>query len=285
MADAFALDRFLPLRLPLLANRLTRMIGRACRPLGLSAPGWRVMALLGEEEALPIREVLARSGIDKARLSRVTSQLCAQGYIELKAAAGDRRRLILELTPRGKDSVSGFDPGSGRSASNAFAKHRKRGIRGLRARARQLRGADEGRRVFGVRDNRADRRGLMRMTTLEPRPRPDEITEEEASRIDMQAFDRLPASYRDLIRYSPIEIPATVARAYLSAFGHRLGLLFLKWAVSSRIRKNRRSGGEGRDGDRSAAARAGLRQEVDIAWRPAAAAQRLTAELGAGNNR
>jgi hypothetical protein len=125
----------------------------------------------------------------------------------------------------------------------------------------------------------------MRMTTLEPRPRPEQIAEEEALRIDMQAFDRLPASYRDLIRYSPIEIPATVARAYLAAFGQRLGLLFLKWAVNSRIRKNRRSVGEGPDGDRSATARAGLRQEVDIARRPAAADQRLTAELGAGNNR
>lgn len=103
MADAVALDRFPPLRLPLLANRLTRMMGRACRPLGLSAPGWRVIALLGQTGALPLREVLARSGIDKARLSRVTSRLCAQGYIEPQAIAGDRRRLILQLTPRGKE--------------------------------------------------------------------------------------------------------------------------------------------------------------------------------------
>jgi DNA-binding MarR family transcriptional regulator len=103
MVDAFALDRFPPLRLPLLANRLTRMMGRACRPLGLSAPGWRVVALLGQPHAVPLREVLAQSGIDKARLSRVTTQLCAQGYIELQAAAGDRRRLSLELTPRGRE--------------------------------------------------------------------------------------------------------------------------------------------------------------------------------------
>lgn len=38
MADAFALERFLPLRLPLLANRLTRMMARAYRSLGHSAP-------------------------------------------------------------------------------------------------------------------------------------------------------------------------------------------------------------------------------------------------------
>ncbi|HWG79073.1 MAG TPA: MarR family winged helix-turn-helix transcriptional regulator [Stellaceae bacterium] len=101
--EAFALDRFAPLRLPLLANRLTRMMGRACRPLGLSAPAWRVIALLGETGALPIRQVRARSGIDKARLSRVTSQLCAQGFVELQATAGDRRQLSLVLTPRGRE--------------------------------------------------------------------------------------------------------------------------------------------------------------------------------------
>jgi DNA-binding MarR family transcriptional regulator len=103
MADAFALECFAPVRLPLLANRLTRIMGQACRPLGLSTPGWRIMALLGQEDAIPLRELQIRSGIDKARLSRVTSQLCARGYVEQQAVAGDRRRLILQLTRRGEE--------------------------------------------------------------------------------------------------------------------------------------------------------------------------------------
>lgn len=103
MAHAFALDRFPPSRLPLLASRLTRMMGRACRPLGLSAPGWRIMALLSQKDAIPLREVAARSAIGKARLSRVTRALCAQGYIEQRSVARDRRRVILHLTPRGKE--------------------------------------------------------------------------------------------------------------------------------------------------------------------------------------
>jgi hypothetical protein len=75
------------------------------------------------------------------------------------------------------------------------------------------------------------------MTTIDQQAGSREITAAEASRIDMQAFDRLPESYRDLIRYAQIEIPATVARAYLSAFGQRLGLLLLKWVVAARSRK------------------------------------------------
>ena len=103
MAHAFALDRFPPSRLPLLASRLTRMMGRACRPLGLTAPGWRIMALLSQKDAIPLREVAARSAIGKARLSRVTRALCAQGYIEQRNVSRDRRRVSLHLTPRGKD--------------------------------------------------------------------------------------------------------------------------------------------------------------------------------------
>ena len=75
------------------------------------------------------------------------------------------------------------------------------------------------------------------MTACEGRARSRALSEAEASRLDMQAFDGLPEPYRDLIRYAQFEIPATVARAYLAAFGQRLGLLLLKWAVNWRSRK------------------------------------------------
>ena len=103
MADAFALECFLPFRLPLVASRLTRMMERTCRPFGLSAPGWRIMALLGQTGAIPLREILARSAMDKVRISRATRRLRAQGYIEHQTVADDRRRVILQLTPRGKE--------------------------------------------------------------------------------------------------------------------------------------------------------------------------------------
>ena len=75
------------------------------------------------------------------------------------------------------------------------------------------------------------------MTGREHRARSAEVSAAEASRIDMQAFDCLPAAYRDLIRYAQIKIPATVARAYLAAFGQHLGLLLLKRAVAAHRRK------------------------------------------------
>ena len=103
LADAYAPECFLPLRLPLLASRLTGMMTRACRSLGLSLPGSRIVALLGQKESVPRRELLARCGMDKVRLSRVTRRLRAQGYIEQRNVPDDRRQVILALTPRGKE--------------------------------------------------------------------------------------------------------------------------------------------------------------------------------------
>jgi DNA-binding MarR family transcriptional regulator len=79
------------------------MMERACRPFGLSAPGWRIMALLGQTGAIPLREILTRSAMDKVRVSRAARRLRAQGYIEHVTVEDDRRRVILHLTPRGEE--------------------------------------------------------------------------------------------------------------------------------------------------------------------------------------
>jgi len=43
VVDDFTLDRLLRLRLPSSANQLTRMMGWPCRPVGRSAPQWRML--------------------------------------------------------------------------------------------------------------------------------------------------------------------------------------------------------------------------------------------------
>lgn len=73
--------------------------------------------------------------------------------------------------------------------------------------------------------------------SLEQRLRAGEITEEEAARIDMEAFDRLPPAFRDLIRHGAVEIPATVAQEYITVYGP-LALGALKQAVNTAIKEN-----------------------------------------------
>ena len=57
------------------------------------------------------------------------------------------------------------------------------------------------------------------MTTLEQRVRSGEITPADAARLDMEAFERLPAGLRKFIREAPIEILATDAERVLRECG------------------------------------------------------------------
>jgi DNA-binding MarR family transcriptional regulator len=98
----FVLERFLPFRLSVLANRLTRMVARLYgERFGLTAPEWRTMAVLGRFGAMTANDVVERTAMDKVRVSRAVARLVAAGHITRRADTADRRRAILELTTPG----------------------------------------------------------------------------------------------------------------------------------------------------------------------------------------
>lgn len=103
ITDNGAPESFLAFRLSLLASHLTRFMARACRSFGLSATGWRVLALIGQAGRLSRQDILAKCGIDKVRLSRIAGELRAEGYIKQVGVDGDKRQAALELTPHGRE--------------------------------------------------------------------------------------------------------------------------------------------------------------------------------------
>jgi DNA-binding MarR family transcriptional regulator len=99
----FAIERFLPFRLSVLSNRLTRAAARVyTRRFRLSAPEWRTLAVLGCYGAMNANAVVERTAMDKVRVSRAVARLLSAGHITRHADAADRRRAVLELTPRGE---------------------------------------------------------------------------------------------------------------------------------------------------------------------------------------
>ena len=69
--SGFAIERFLPFRLSVLSNRLTRAVARVyTRRFRLSAPEWRTMAVLGRYGAMSANSVVDRTAMDKVRVSR-----------------------------------------------------------------------------------------------------------------------------------------------------------------------------------------------------------------------
>ncbi len=102
-ASLLALERFLPFRLSVLSNRMTRAVaGVYARRFHLSAPEWRTMAVLGRYGAMTANSVVEHTAMDKVRVSRAVARLLAAGHVTRRTDAADRRRAILDLTTDGR---------------------------------------------------------------------------------------------------------------------------------------------------------------------------------------
>ena len=86
------LEAFLPYRLSVLSNTVSRGISKAYAKDGLSVHEWRVMAVLGRFPGIPASEVAKRTAMDKVRVSRAVASLAAAGNVERGVDSGDRRR-------------------------------------------------------------------------------------------------------------------------------------------------------------------------------------------------
>ena len=97
------LDRFVPYRLSVLANLVSRAFALLyAERFDLAIPEWRVLAVLGMAAPLSASEVCERTAMDKVAVSRAVQSLLASGLVERGIAADDRRRASLSLTRRGK---------------------------------------------------------------------------------------------------------------------------------------------------------------------------------------
>jgi DNA-binding MarR family transcriptional regulator len=99
----FALEHFLPYRLSVLMNTMSRAFARRYgEQFGLSIPEWRVMAVLGRFAPLSAGEVAERTAMDKVRVSRAVAKLMKSGLVDRATDSGDRRRSALKLSRAGR---------------------------------------------------------------------------------------------------------------------------------------------------------------------------------------
>lgn len=103
MKDELILEEFLPYRLSILSNTVSRAIASAYdRRFALTIPEWRVIAVLGRFPGLSAVEVAERTMMDKVAVSRAVSKLIKSGRIDREFADADRRRSILNLSMEGR---------------------------------------------------------------------------------------------------------------------------------------------------------------------------------------
>ena len=97
------LEHFLPYRLSVLSNRVSRGIARTYEArFGLSVNEWRVIAIIGRFPGISATEVAQRAAMDKVSISRAVRRLLEFGRIEREPNDADRRARHLRLTGAGQ---------------------------------------------------------------------------------------------------------------------------------------------------------------------------------------
>lgn len=97
-----ALDDYLPFRLSVASNGVSRLIARAYEDrFGLSIPQWRLMAVLAEEPLTP-QAIVTRTAMDKVTVSRAAQGLVTRHLVSRKASPSDGRSHTLALTETGR---------------------------------------------------------------------------------------------------------------------------------------------------------------------------------------
>lgn len=98
----FDLDDFLPYRLNLLSERISKEFAtRYQAAYGISIAEWRVVAHLAQGGEVSVRDIHARVHMDKSRVSRAAARLEVAGYVRKHQNTDDRRLVTLTLTERG----------------------------------------------------------------------------------------------------------------------------------------------------------------------------------------
>ncbi|MDE2514389.1 MAG: MarR family transcriptional regulator [Rhodospirillales bacterium] len=110
-AELFLLEAFLPYRLSVATNRISRLFARRyCDAYGLSIPEWRVMAVIGRAGTLSPGRVAEWAAMDKVKVSRAAASLVARGLLRQNADPEDGRGRKLSLTRKGRGIHRGVIP-------------------------------------------------------------------------------------------------------------------------------------------------------------------------------
>ena len=102
-AERLILERFLPYRLSILSNRVSRAIAaRYAKTFNLTIPEWRIIAVLGRRPGLTAKEVAEATEMDKVAVSRAVAKLVAAKRVLADVHDDDGRATSLTLTSQGE---------------------------------------------------------------------------------------------------------------------------------------------------------------------------------------
>ena len=110
-AEPLDLERFLPYRLDILAEGVSRALSRIYQTkYGLGVPEWRVLAHLGQYAPITAKAIGVHSRMHKTKISRAVAALEELGLLARNDNDEDRREELLSLTVKGKAAYDDLAP-------------------------------------------------------------------------------------------------------------------------------------------------------------------------------
>ncbi|WP_374572741.1 MarR family winged helix-turn-helix transcriptional regulator [Phenylobacterium sp.] len=104
------LDDYLPYRLSVASNAVSRLIARAYEDrFGLTIPQWRLICVLAEDGPMTQGAIVTRTVMDKVTVSRAAQGLSRRRLVE-RAEHHDGRSHLLALTREGQRLHSEISP-------------------------------------------------------------------------------------------------------------------------------------------------------------------------------
>lgn len=111
MAATFHLSSFLPYRLAVLSERVSRRLSVEYeRTHGLNVAEWRVLVHLLRCGAVSVRDIHDCVNLEKPRVSRAVSRLKANGLVAKSPGEKDARLVSITLTQAGRDALETIVP-------------------------------------------------------------------------------------------------------------------------------------------------------------------------------
>jgi len=107
----FALADFLPYRLSVVTNRISRAFARRyADAFDLTIPDWRVLAVVGNFAPMSSGDICVKTAMDKVKVSRAVARLVDRGLLVRATDPRDQRMHRLDLSRRGKGVYDGVVP-------------------------------------------------------------------------------------------------------------------------------------------------------------------------------
>ena len=105
------LEDFIPFKLSVVANRVSQSVGKLFESeFNIQIPEWRILMALYAYGNLVFNEVVDKTSMDKARVSRAQRRLADLAMIATANDPKDKRKLILALTATGRKMCADILP-------------------------------------------------------------------------------------------------------------------------------------------------------------------------------